>query len=233
MISLLMIGAAQITDKDLEMLVTRYPFIQRESTFPWNGVIIGGSILLVVIIFAVFLLLRRKNRARERERKENEWQRLLAPGESDKVEFKSSMRYDYRQEKVNKTLEYVIAKTIAAFLNTDGGILFIGVDDKGTPIGLKPDFETLSKKNSDGFLLALTDVVNRFLGKEMHRFITTRIILTNDMEICMVTVSRSDKPVFVEKENDQEFFIRTPASSQPLNMREAMEYINSHWSPKK
>jgi hypothetical protein len=90
----------------------------------------------------------------------------------------------------------------------------------------------MTRKNSDGFLLALTDVVNRFLGKEFHRFVNTRIIITGDAEICMVSVERSDAPVFVESGNEQEFFIRAPASSQTLNMREAMVYINSHWGKK-
>ncbi len=48
---------------------------------------------------------------------------LLAQGERDIVEFKSSARWDYREQKVNKTLEQVIVKTLASFLNAKGGIL--------------------------------------------------------------------------------------------------------------
>ncbi|MCX6248846.1 MAG: putative DNA binding domain-containing protein [Bacteroidetes bacterium] len=232
MIRLLMIGAAQISDAEIQQIVDSYTFLKKQSQVPWNGLIIAFSIVLLGSVYLVFLFRFRKRNRLTFDLKEAEWHQIVSKGESDKVEFKSSLRWDYRQEKVNKALEHVIAKTISAFLNTEGGILFIGVDDAGNTIGLIPDYQTMSKKNSDGFLLALTDLVNRYLGKEFHRFISTRIIAAGAAEICMVTVNKSDSPVFVENGNEQEFFIRAPASSQPLNMREAMEYIQSHWAKK-
>ena len=159
-----------------------------------------------------------------------DWKMMLQEGESEFVEFKSSLRWDYRQEKLNKALEHVIAKTISAFLNTKGGTLFIGVDDSGKILGLQNDYQTLSKKNSDGFLLSITDVINRYLGKKCHKFINARIIHTGETEFCMVTMTRSDTPVFLGTGNEQEFFIRATATSQPLNMSEMMDYIKSHWN---
>jgi hypothetical protein len=44
---------------------------------------------------------------------------LILEGEGQKMELKSSLRYDIRENKLNKKLEYVIAKTINAFLNSD------------------------------------------------------------------------------------------------------------------
>lgn len=46
--------------------------------------------------------------------------RLLQEGENEDVEFKASLRWDYRERKVNKELEYAIAKTIAGFMNSKG-----------------------------------------------------------------------------------------------------------------
>jgi len=47
-------------------------------------------------------------------------------------------------------------KTIAAFLNTEGGDLVIGVNDARTPVGLEPDgFES-----DDKFMLHLSQVFN-------------------------------------------------------------------------
>ena len=71
--------------------------------------------------------------------------------ESNVVEFKSSLRWDVRQNCVNKDLEKVIVKTVAGFLNAHGGTPLIGVDDHGVPVGLVPDFKTLRKKDRDGF----------------------------------------------------------------------------------
>jgi predicted HTH transcriptional regulator len=191
-------------------------------------------ILMAIMVFtgALYLTYRiasSKQRSVAKVSNQINWQEILAGGESEFIEFKSSLRWDYRQEKLNKALEHVIAKTISAFLNASGGTLFIGVDDTGNVLGLIPDYQCLSKKNSDGFLLALTDVINRYLGKKIHRFISARIINTGESEICMVTMTSSDTPVFVGTGNEQEFFIRATASSQPLNMSEALEYIKSHW----
>jgi predicted HTH transcriptional regulator len=49
-------------------------------------------------------------------------------------------------------LEKVISKTIAAFMNSEGDTLFIGVDDDdGNVVGLENDFQLLKKKNIYGF----------------------------------------------------------------------------------
>ena len=43
---------------------------------------------------------------------------------------------DYRQECSNKKPEDVILNSVAAFANSQGGTLLIGIDDKGEPLGL-------------------------------------------------------------------------------------------------
>ena len=52
----------------------------------------------------------------------------IKKGEGRKIEFKSSLRWDFRRNEVNKDLELVVIKALAAFLNTDGGNLYIGID---------------------------------------------------------------------------------------------------------
>ena len=90
---------------------------------------------------------------------------LLAAGESATVEFKSSARWDLREQKKNPVLEQVILKTIAALLNTDGGTLLLGVADDGTVLGLEPDYQTLQKKNADGYELFLNDLLLGHYGR--------------------------------------------------------------------
>ncbi len=77
---------------------------------------------------------------------QQEIEALIKAGESATVEFKSSARWDMRQNKLNKELEQVIVKTVAGFLNTEGGTLLIGVDDGGIIVGLQHDYQTLGKK---------------------------------------------------------------------------------------
>jgi Putative DNA-binding domain len=80
---------------------------------------------------------------------------LLQQGESNTVEFKSTARWNLKDGKKDRTMEEVILKTIAAFLNTQGGILLIGVADDSSIVGLDLDYQTLKKKDRDGFELWL------------------------------------------------------------------------------
>ena len=157
------------------------------------------------------------------------WQVIIDKGENDLIEFKSSLRWDYKQEKVNKALELVIVKTISAFLNTLGGMLFIGVDDEGNILGLDRDYRSMSKNNRDGMLLTLTNLINRHLGKSTHKFITINIISINGKDVCIINIEKSAKPIFLGKNEKEEFYIRASASSQPLGLRESYKYIKSHW----
>lgn len=89
-----------------------------------------------------------------------------AQGESAGVEFKSSARWDYRENRANKALEAVIVKTIAAFLNGEGGHLVIGVSDSGEVLGLDQDYATFSKRaDRDGYQQFLVNLVSSTLGK--------------------------------------------------------------------
>ncbi len=228
--NLIILGVGKITDEDLAEIADKWDLFQKDKTVLWW--IIGIGLLLIGII--IFLMIKAKNSRRKIKlmtdfETKTDWQVIVDKGENDLIEFKSSLRWDYRQEKVNKTLEGVITKTISAFLNTSGGMLFIGVDDHGNALGLDPDYNSLSKKNRDGFMLALTNLINQDLGKSTHQFISINFISLNDNDVCIVSVEESDKPVFCGKNEREEFYIRASASSQPLGMRETFKYINSRW----
>ncbi len=156
-------------------------------------------------------------------------QELILAGESDTVEFKSTLRYDLRAKSVNKKLEYVIAKTIAAFLNSQGGNLFIGIDDNQNPLGLTDDIESLSKKNIDGFELHLIEVIKKYLGGEYSSNIKVTFPSYDDSKVCRIQVAGSSKPVFIKFEGREDFFVRTGCSSQPLGREEQSDYEKEHW----
>ena len=75
-----------------------------------------------------------------------------------------------------KVLEKVISKTIAAFMNSEGGTLFIGVDDDGNVIGLENDYLLLKKRNSDGFEPELRQSIEKHLkNKIANEFIKLKV----------------------------------------------------------
>src|SRR5262249_42766050 len=68
---------------------------------------------------------------------------LVKLGESAVLEFKSTLQWDVVKKEVNKALRKSSLKTIAAFMNTEGGTLLIGVEDDGNILGLERDLSLL------------------------------------------------------------------------------------------
>ena len=161
--------------------------------------------------------------------RQDEIKELILGGENDKLEIKSTLRFDLRENNVNKKLEYVIAKTISAFLNTEGGTLIIGVNDDGNILGLEKDFKTLSKQDKDGFELHLRQVIKKYLGENFEKYIKITFPKVDEKEICVVKILKSGKPVFVQYEGDEQFFVRNGNSSIPKSRQEQSEYEKLHW----
>lgn len=149
---------------------------------------------------------------------------IILQGEGQLVELKSTLRYDMRTGEVNKKLEHVIAKTVAAFMNSEGGSLFIGVDDHGNAIGLDLDYSTLKKTDRDGFQLHLGNILDSYLGKDVIKLWKLDWPIYDDKQICHVQVTRANKPVYVTHEGKEEFFVRKEGSSQPLSRAEEHEW---------
>ncbi len=161
---------------------------------------------------------------------------LIAQGESAELEFKSSTRWDMRENKQNKELEKVIVKTVAALLNVEqGGTLLIGVADDGSVVGLQHDYKTFSKKgNRDGYELFLNDLLlkNNF-GYDCSPFIQITFHSVESKDVCRVAVKSSPKPVYVEDEKGEHLYIRSGNSTRLLSTREAIEYCQHHWDGKR
>lgn len=154
---------------------------------------------------------------------------LILGGESDSVEFKSSLRFDIRMKTVNKKLEYVIAKTIAAFMNSEGGDLFVGIDDNQNSLGLSDDISTLSKNSIDGFELHLVEVIKKYIGAGSSSHIKISFPKFDDIEICQIKIAKSGKPIFTKFDGKEEFFVRIGGSSQPLSREDQSTYEKEHW----
>ncbi|WDE97785.1 ATP-binding protein [Lentisphaera profundi] len=159
----------------------------------------------------------------------NDLAALIAVGENDTVEFKSSMRWDYQNDKLNKVLEVVIIKTIAGFLNTRGGTLLIGVDDDGLSLGLDKDYSTLKKKNSDGYEQYINGLISSYLGTDLCAKINIMFHQLDDKEICRILILPAKFPVYSQNGNKTQFFMRAGGGTRELNIKEAMKYISSRW----
>ena len=162
---------------------------------------------------------------------------ILLEDENRYLEFKSSARWDYRQEKTNPELEKVILKTLAAFGNTDGGILLIGVDDDKNIIGLEKDFKTLKKPTADFYEIHLRNILHSNMGV---KYVSNNIRMqfeTIDSQkiICIIKVIAANEPAFLKFKNkngqtEEKFFVRSGNSSQEIvSIAEINDYINTRF----
>jgi hypothetical protein len=157
-------------------------------------------------------------------------QDYISGGESSTLEFKMTMRYDIRTRQVNSALEKVIAKTISGFLNSNEGILIIGVADDGSIYGIGNDLQTLKNKNKDEFERYLMQVIINYLGIAFTNYVHVRFEKKNGKEVCIVNVESCPQPVYLTDNNEKEFYIRVGNSTKPLDIESAHEYIGMHWN---
>jgi len=163
--------------------------------------------------------------------------KILTIGESKTTEFKSTLSYCLKTKQKSKDVEYSVVKTINAFMNHEGGLLLIGVNDNKEIIGLDNDYSLYNGPNSkDELLKKLDNLVIHYLEKSSLSYITGKFYKLIGKEILSIKIKRSPVPVFIKsiKPNKTfDFFIRGNASSVPLNMKEAFEHIIKQWEYKK
>lgn len=160
---------------------------------------------------------------------------LITEGESDELELKSTLRWDMKERTVNRKLEDVIMKTVAAFTNSQGGTLLIGVSDEGEVLGLESDYLSLGGANRDKFELHLRNLLNQQFGAG---FVTSRIAVkfhvVNDKEVCQIDVTPAKEPVIirVQDKNGQpleKFYARSGNASQELSLSDLNAYVKERF----
>lgn len=150
---------------------------------------------------------------------------LIKDGEGEHLEFKASVRWDFRQEKPNRALEAVIAKTLVGFMNHRGGSLLIGVTDDGEVVGLEHDYQTLKHKDRDGFERCITDIVTTRMGVELCTFIHCVFYEIEGKDVCRVIIEPSPAPVYLQEGKTSKYFLRTGNGTRELDARETMAHV--------
>ncbi len=152
---------------------------------------------------------------------------LISQGEGETIEFKSTLRWDLRQNKKNPAIEHAVLKTICAFLNSSGGDLLIGVADDGAIAGIEAD----NFANTDKFLLHLWTLIKTSIGKDASDYIATSLEKINTKTVCRVRCKPGREPFFLKQPGFGElFYIRIGPGSGNLDISEALKYIASHFS---
>jgi len=173
----------------------------------------------------VRLTRRYRRRLGQESWSEEQLKDLIAQGESDTLEFKSSVRWDIRQQKVNKGLEAVIAKAIAGLMNHRGGNLLIGVDDRGMPLGIDADMKTLRQPDWDDFERCITGIVESKLGGEHCTRIHCHRVALDGTMVALVAVRSASGPVYCRDGGAERYYVRMGNSTRELDVKEALAHI--------
>lgn len=150
---------------------------------------------------------------------------IISHGESSDVEFKSTLRMNLHTGSKDPRIEFAVLKTIAGFLNSNGGILTIGVADDGTPLGIDADgFENEDKMN-----FHLVNLINDRIGPAMMQFIHTRYEDYDSHRVMVIECTKAKSPVFLKDGNTDRFYFRTGPSTTELSASQTQEYIKQRY----
>lgn len=154
--------------------------------------------------------------------------KLIEKGEYEKLEFKPYLNVPPDGYQLSGNQKYKIAKSIAGFLNSEGGTLLIGVSNTGNILGIENEYSNdESSLNRDNFSLKLFSILESYIRKEIltkHLKISFHEIYGKD--ICCVEVIKSPKPIYLQS---GQFFIRFFGSTPYLTKSQTEEYIKIHW----
>jgi len=170
---------------------------------------------------------------------------IVAAGENHFAEFKTSALWSqsFTAETIlqrgisqfgENTSKVIIAKSLAGFLNADGGSLIIGVKEvKDTDdilmVGIDSELHKLKDKTLDGYRRMILDYIIKkylpsFIFNRINDYIRISFQLIDGVNICLLTVLKSDKRVFLKLNGEDVFMVRIDASSRQIMGNDLVEY---------
>lgn len=172
---------------------------------------------------------------------------ILERTEDHSLEFKESLLWSQDLTKDNcdkgsaelkrygrNTSKVIVAKSIAAFLNADGGLLLIGVrEDKKTGenivVGIEEDYKRLKDKCADGYRRFIVDSIVEplfpaFVYQRMNSYINLHFINSEQGTVCIIVVKKAESKVFLTIQKESLFYIRVDASNRQLKGEAVVDY---------
>jgi uncharacterized protein YwbE len=144
---------------------------------------------------------------------EQELREKIQKHETDTFEMKSSFKYDLNLSKhlgkptENEILKRKIVEEAAGFMNTNGGMICIGVDNEKNTVGLENDYKLQTgyhpEKDRSLFIdqlrLEIKDTLIAYLGDEqIYGLYRISILPLDGKEVCCIKIEKSSDPIFVK-----------------------------------
>lgn len=179
-----------------------------------RGSILSGAVVNFIEKYPKIFALRKRN-------PQKEIKDLIKQGESETLEFKSTIRTNLHTKEVDRNIEFAALKTIAAFLNSKGGTLLVGVSNEGKLKGIKKD----KFQNQDKVFLHITNLIKDHIGNTFIPFISKEIVQIDSKEVLRIDCKPSNKIVFIKRDNEEHFYVRSGPASIKLEGNALVDYI--------
>ncbi|MCS6948446.1 MAG: putative DNA binding domain-containing protein, partial [Steroidobacteraceae bacterium] len=156
---------------------------------------------------------------------------LIKRAPSRTLAFAAGLRQSAHEDRQDdEAVSCDVLATIAAFLNTEGGDLLIGVADDGSVVGIDRDW----RGSEDEFTQNLARVVREGLGDIAAKCINAKNQVVQGRTVCVLSCQRSPEPVFLKGTERQsvsegEFFIRRGSDTVKLPPSRAAEYVRTRF----
>jgi Putative DNA-binding domain len=193
----------------------------------FNYLIVAAAGILILILVVRFVgreLLSRSNQITLQE--------ALKLGESRFVEFKSTFQWDVKQGKRNDDRRLDTLKSIAAFLNGNGGSLFIGIEENrvgsAKVCGINEDLWEMGGSR-DRLQRLLRDLVTDRIGSEFSPFIEERFEEIDGQVCWVILVEAAPRPAFVRWRGQKKFYVREGPKTSDLDNENTWRYIKNRW----
>jgi hypothetical protein len=150
---------------------------------------------------------------------------LVTQGETTTLEFKSTLRINLHTGEKDPRMELSVLKTIAAFVNSSGGTLIVGVSDDGNPVGIDVD----QFPNEDKMYLHLINLIKERMGAKHMMYIHPRFDDFDHSRVLVVECLPAKSPVFVKDGQTERFYMRTGAATAELTGSQAQDFIKQRF----
>ena len=175
---------------------------------------------------------------------------ILKKGEDHFTEFKTSALWSQNlsKEEIAKrdiafgqsTSKVIIAKSIAGFLNADGGDLLIGVKEvKDTDdvevVGIDGELSKLNDKTLDGYRRMILDFILRkyfpdIIMNRINDYLRISFSESGGKTVCRLNISASDRRVFLKLNGEDVFMVRIDASTRQITGEPMVEYCAARFN---
>jgi hypothetical protein len=216
----------RFTDKELAQMYSWHALPENWEAMDYQNFLKKRRELMATVIRDAYLNLAGSTAGQSVELMSIPVAELVKEREGTTIEFKSTLRTNMHTGERDQKMELAVLKTIAAFLNMNGGTLIIGVADDGDPVGIGED----KFPNEDNMNLHLVNIIKERIGPASMLYISPRFDDYQDTRVLVVECASAKTPIFVKDGSVEKFFVRTGAATSELSASQTQEFIKSRFA---